>query len=362
MRALTAILITLTCLVTSVGSPRAQAYNWQLPPWRSPPPVPADNPMSDSKVELGRRLFYDIRLSGPGYMACATCHNQKLGFAERRTVSLGITGEHHRRNAMALANVGYFKALTWADHKQRHLEIQLRRPLFGNNPVEMGSKGHEHAILTLISSNSVYRKLFRASFPGTKGKIDFLSVGKAIAAFQRTLISARAPYDVYKYGGQQDAISSAAKRGETLFFGARLRCGNCHRAPLFTDADRVARYHNTGLYNVDGKGGLPAVDQGVAEKTGRPDDIGKFRTPSLRNIAVTAPYMHDGSLATLDDVISHYQAGGNAARHARPSPLRSPLIAGFTLTREERADLVAFLQSLTDQQFLSDPRFATPFQ
>ncbi len=351
------IVFGLTSQVSATDS-----FDWRLPSWMTPPPVPADNPMSATKVELGRRLFYDIRLSGPGYMSCATCHQQNRGFADNRRVPIGITGEAHHRNSMGLANVGYFKALTWANSREHHLELQLRRPLFGTEPVEMGSLGHEQAIVDLLLSNSVYRKLFAEAFPGTDGRIDFDSIGKAIAAFQRTLISARSPYDRYRYGGETSAISTAAKRGEKLFFGERLRCGQCHQAPHFTEAATSARFHNTGLYNLKGNGQLPGKDQGLFDVTSKPEDVGRFRTPSLRNIAVTAPYMHDGSIATLAEVIEHYKAGGRASRSGAPSPLRSELVTGFELTKTEKADLLAFLNSLTDHDFLNDPRFSSPFK
>ena len=340
----------------------ADTFDWRLPPWMPPPPVPADNPMSASKVELGRRLFYDIRLSGPGYMSCATCHQQNRGFADDKRVPIGITGEHHHRNSMGLSNVAYFKTLTWANSLERHLEVQLRRPLFGTKPVEMGALGHEQAIVDLLSSNSVYRRLFEESFPETDGQIDFTGIGKAIAAFQRTLISVRSPFDRYRYGGEANAISKSAKRGEKLFFGDKLKCAQCHKGPHFTDAASSIQYHNTGLYNIDGSGGLPARDQGLFDVTNKREDIGHFRTPSLRNIAVTAPYMHDGSIATLPDVIDHYAAGGRAAQGGVPSPLRSQHVSGFSITKKEKADLIAFLKSLTDPDFLNDTRLSSPFR
>lgn len=338
------------------------AYVWKLPSWLAPPAVPADNPMSTSKVELGRRLFYDIRLSGPGYMSCATCHAPNLGFSDGRRQPIGITGQRHHRNAMTLANIAYFKSLTWANPRETELEQQLLRPLFGDDPVEMGASGHEVPILEHIKANSVYRGLFKRAFPATAGRIDFTNIAKAIAAFERTMISATSSYDRFRHGGDKEAISAAAKRGAALFFGPRLKCGQCHAAPHFTDAATGPRFHNTGLYNVDGKGGLPGDDQGLANETGKAADTGRFRTPSLRNIAVSAPYMHDGSLPTLDAVIDHYRAGGAAAAKGRPSPLRSPLITGFELTPAERADLKAFLQSLTDKAFLADPSFSSPFR
>ena len=340
----------------------ADPYDWRLPPWINPPPVPVDNPMTASKVELGRRLFFDIRLSGPGYMSCATCHEPKRGFSDGRRQPIGITGERHHRNAMTLANVGYFRTLTWVDPEQTRLEEQLLRPLFGTSPVEMGALGHERPILEHIESNSVYRDLFVRAFPENGGRIDFANIAKAIAAFQRTLVSANSPYDRFFFGGDDSALSPAAKRGATLFFGDRLKCAACHKRPHFTDAAAEPRYHNTGLYNADGQGGLPGKDQGLADKTGNADDVGKFRTPSLRNIAVSAPYMHDGSIDTLPAVIDHYAAGGRAARTDGPPPQRSHLVKGFTLSDAERSDLVAFLRSLTDHEFLHNPKLASPFQ
>ena len=337
-------------------------FTWRLPPWITPPPVPADNPMTESKVELGRRLFFDIRLSGPGYMSCATCHEPKRGFSDGRRLPIGITGERHHRNAMTLANVGFFSTLTWADPKQTLLEDQLMRPLFGTRPIEMGALGHERPILDHIESNSVYRSLFARAFPASRGRIDFSNIAKAIAAFQRTLISATSPYDRYYFNGERTALSAAEKRGEKLFFGKRMKCGVCHTRPHFTDAAVEPRYHNTGLYNVDGQGALPGNDQGLADKTGRTQDVGKFRTPSLRNIAVSAPYMHDGSITSLAAVVDHYAAGGRAAQQGKPPPQRSALVSGFALSRDERRDLIAFLQTLTDHEFLNNPRFASPYR
>jgi len=237
----------------------------------------------------------------------------------------------------------------------------LRRPMFGENPVEMGTLGHETPVLRHIEANSVYVKLFRQAFPERAGKISFDTIGRAIAAFQRTLISGRSAYDRF-VAGQPDALSDAARRGLKLFTSKRLNCSQCHVPPFFTDAIGQAAFHNTGLYNVDGAGGLPGTDQGLSNETGQKDDIGKFRTPTLRNVQVTGPYMHDGSIATLSDVVDHYAAGGRAALKGAASPLRSQLVPGFSITASERRDLVAFLENLTDQSFLSEPRLQSPFR
>ena len=344
------------------GVARDAIYDWKLPAWASPPPVPRDNAMSAAKVELGRRLFYDIRLSGPGYMSCATCHRQEKAFTDGRRVAVGVTGERHTLNTPGLANVGYAGALTLADPLQHSLEEQAKVPLFGTNPVEMGSDGHEKHILEQIAFNSINARLFQEAFPDSDGRFNFASVRKALAAFQRTLISVRSPYDRFRFASETDALSDAAQRGLKLFKSERLGCASCHFGLHLTDAIPQPAYHNTGLYNVDGAGGLSDGRKGLIEHTGRADDMGRFKTPSLRNVAVTAPYMHDGSLTTLDGVISHYAAGGNAARHGTRSPLASPKVQPFAITQGERGDLIAFLESLTDQQFLSNPAFASPFQ
>ena len=178
------------------------------------------------------------------------------------------------------------------------------------------------------------------------------------------------PYDRYNYGGQPDAISAAAKRGEDLFFGEKMECYHCHGGFNFTDNIQHARlpfpelgFHNTGLYNEDGKGAYPAAAPGIVEFTGDARDQGKFRTASLRNVAVTAPYMHDGSIATLEQVLrNHYARAGRAATTAgKPNPLRSELIAGFEISDAEIADVMAFLQSLTDEAFLTNPAHTDPW-
>lgn len=351
-----------TCAAPGSDAPYAADFAWHLPPWIAPPPVPTDNPMNAAKVELGRHLFFDIRLSGPGYVACASCHKPAHGFADERPLSIGATGQKTRLNSPALANVGYLGVLTRAHPKIRSLEDQARLPLFNIVPIEMGARGYEAQVLGHIAHNSVYAALFRRAFPKRDGAVTFDTVIKALAAFQRTLVSANAPYDRYRYGGEAAALSPAARRGERLFFSAHLKCGRCHAGPHLTDAIPEAHYHNTGLYNLDGHGGLPARHRGVIENTGNPADMGRFRTPSLRNVAVTAPYMHDGSLKTLEAVLDHYAAGGEAARKGRRSPLTSPLVAGFTITARERKDVIAFLNSLTDETFLNDERFHSPFR
>ncbi|MGE3247807.1 MAG: MbnH family di-heme enzyme, partial [Beijerinckiaceae bacterium] len=288
---------------------------------------------------------------------------------------VAFNGAHGKRNPMALANVGYLPVLTWANPNLKSLEVQALVPLFGDNPVEMGMAGMEQLLFTRLRDTPVYPPLFRKSFPEFAGTISLATITRALAAFQRTLISADSPYDRYKYGGDKDAITASAKRGEQLFFDHRLECYHCHNGFNFTDNTKHSRssfeetgFHNTGIYNVGNKGRYPATGGGLGEFTGAAKDDGKFRTPSLRNIAVTAPYMHDGSMATLSEVLDHYEAGGRRivagplAGNGRDNPNRDPLVVCFRLTPAERADLTAFLESLTDRKFLTTPRFANPWR
>ena len=357
------LLLAALPVLALVFTPPAQAeYDWGLPEWLDPPPVPQDNPITQAKVDLGHRLFFDLDLSGPRYMSCATCHEPALGFTDGRETPVGITGDIHPRNSMGLVNVAYHRVLTWADPALDNLEDQVRVPLFGINPIEMNVAGNEQSVLNNFIHDPVYPGMFAAAFPEAEGRIDYDLIAKALATYVRTMVSARSPYDLYTYGGNENAMSEAALRGEELFFSERLNCGVCHSGIHFTDAIPLPTFHNNGLYNVDGQGGLPEGNQGLFEHSGDYGDTGRFRTPSLRNIAVTAPYMHDGSLPDLDAVIDHYAAGGEAARHGERSPLASEFVTGFEITDQERADLKTFLESLTDETFLTDLRFQTPFQ
>ncbi len=329
--------------------------------------------MSAAKVELGRRLFYDRRLSVNGEVSCGTCHVPTLAFTDGQTVAIGATGEAHPRNSMSLANVAYSPVLTWANPLLRSLEQQMLVPLFGEHPVEMGMVGREAQILAMLRTDTDYPQAFAAAFGEETVPISLKNMTKAIAAFERSLVSFNSPYDRYRYGGEVNAISEAAKRGEALFHSERLECFHCHGGLTFSDAIVHERsgfaeiaFHNTGLYNLDGQGAYPPNNTGVYEITHNPQDMGRFRAPTLRNIALTAPYMHDGSIPTLEEVIAHYAAGGRTlpsgdyAGVGRDSPLKSPFVQGFTLSAAEQADLLAFLQSLTDEAFIQNPAVQDP--
>lgn len=352
----------------------SKTYAWDLPEWAPRPTVPTSNPMSKEKVELGRHLFYDKRLSADGSMACASCHLQGSAFTDGRPVSPGVTGEKGGRSAMALVNVAYLPVLTWMNPLLDTLEVQALIPLFGEHPVEMGMAGREQDIFNMFRADARYPDLFERAFPkearqGPEALYSLSTLTKALASFERALLSFDSPYDRYKYGNQSDAMSESAKRGEALFFGEKMECYHCHGGLNLTDNLKHERlpfpelgFHNTGLYNVDGKGTYPSKNPGIIEITGDAGDKGKFRTPGLRNVAVTAPYMHDGSIATLEQVIrSHYAHAGRAGGKGVPNPMRSELLVGFEVSEQEVQDLVAFLKALTDEGFLNSPGFSNPW-
>ena len=362
-------LVALAC----AGCDSPEDYAWNLPAGYPLPTVPEGNPMTAAKVELGRYLFYDVRLSGNGKQACASCHRPPYAFAEPRARAVGSTGESHRRNALALVNVAYHSTLMWAHPELRDIERQLLIPMFGDRPVELGIAGREAEVLAHFREDATYQGLFAAAFRGAP-VLEFTHVVDALACFVRSLVSFESPFDAYAYGSRDDALSPAAVRGLNHFFSERFECHHCHGGFNFTQSSThesvallEAAFHNTGLYNVGGQNLYPAADQGLYELTGDPSDSGKFRAPTLRNVAVTAPYMHDGSLADLGAVVDFYAAGGRRidrgknAGDGRANARKNTFVQGFEMTPEERAELLAFLHALTDRSFLTRAAHQNPF-
>ncbi len=362
-------LVALAC----AGCDSPEDYAWNLPAGYPLPTVPEGNPMTAAKVELGRYLFYDIRLSGNGKQACASCHRPQHAFAEPRARAVGSSGETHRRNSLALVNVAYHRTLMWAHPELRDIERQLLIPMFGDDPVELGIAGHEEQVLSRFREDATYRTLFAAAFAGAP-ILEFTHVVDALACFVRSLVSFESPFDAYAYGGRDDALSPLAVRGLNHFFSERFECHHCHGGFNFTQSsthESVALlddpFHNTGLYNVGGQNLYPAADQGLYDLTGDPSDSGKFRAPTLRNVAATAPYMHDGSLPDLGAVVDFYAAGGRRidggenAGDGRANARKNTFVQGFEVTPEERAELLAFLHALTDRSFLTRAAHQSPF-
>lgn len=354
--------------------PAPPAYDWKLPEGFPEPRVPKDNPMTEAKVALGRYLFFDKRLSGNQTQSCGSCHAQRLAFSDGLARAVGSTGQMHPRGSMALVNVAYNSTLAWVNPALLTLEQQLPLPLFGEHPVELGATGKEDEILMRLRTDARYVELFRDAFPGQASPFSFPNVIQALASFTRSLISGNSPFDRYAFRQDRSALGASALAGMRLFFSERLECFHCHGGFNFSAStthegsvfEEIA-FHNNGLYNVGGTGAYPPDNPGLFQFTGDRRDLGKFRAPTLRNIAVTAPYMHDGSLATLEEVLDFYAAGGRniesgpLAGDGRAHPSKSRFITGFTLTPDERQAVLDFLHSLTDPEFLRDPRHADPF-
>jgi cytochrome c peroxidase len=309
------------------------AYQWSLPRGFPLPFVPADNPMSPEKVELGRRLFFEPALSVTGKHSCASCHEPALAFTDGRAVGVGATGVSTSTGAMSLVNVAYNVSFGWAAPGVRSLEEQMLQPLLNEHPVELGLRGREETVVRALVSDERYRAAFAKAFPEAGGQVAFDQVVKSIAAFERTLISGKSAFDRYVFGGEHDALGAAAKRGMALFYSERLGCGGCHAGFNFSGAWRDSQ----------GATGEPSFARnGIGPEP--------TRVPTLRNIQLTAPYMHDGRFSTLEAVVAHYENAGLRADPANDGR------RAFTLTATERRDLIAFLHSLTDSSFTA--RFA----
>ena len=343
------------------------------PPLGLPPaPIPAVNPQSQEKITLGDKLFHDARFSSTGKISCATCHDAKKAFTDTPLrVSEGINKLTGTRNAPTVVNSVYFKKLFW-DGRSPDLEDQSMHPFL--NPVEMGLKDHE-PILKIVRTDPEYTKAFKTVFNKSGKQITMKEVTQAIAAFERTIVSGNSPFDRWYFGGDKKAMSPAAIRGFQVFV-TQGRCVSCHvieqTQALFTDN----RFHNIGVginqiqkdvprlagEFLEAKARGTKVDVAVLTDkktselgrfavTDRFDDIGAFKTPTLRNIAVTAPYMHDGSLATLKDTVIHYKNGGVTKEGDRVNDFLSGGIRPFQLTDQQIEDLVAFMEALTSPQF-----------
>lgn len=310
--------------------PENQPYLLQLPDHFPEIPVPADNPLSVDAVELGRLLFHDTRLSRDGLVSCATCHLQHLAFSDGQALSTGIEGRTGLRNAPSLANVAYAPRL-FADGGVPSLELQVLAPIADVNEMD-------HNILLAaeeLDQDPVLHQLAMSAFQ--QGLTPY-TITRALASFERTLVSTDSKYDQYLSGTM--SLSEDEMEGMALFMSDELKCASCHSGALFSNFD----YVNIGLYS-------EYTDAGRERITLNQEDLGKFKTPSLRNVALTAPYMHDGSMESLEEVIDFFASGGE--NHIN----KDPRIAGFQLSDEDKNKLIAFLHALSDETLLQNPSY-----
>ncbi|HXQ77442.1 MAG TPA: cytochrome c peroxidase [Gemmatimonadaceae bacterium] len=301
-----------------------------VPPRFPPAPAPADNAITSARLEFGKKLFYDKRLSRTGEVSCASCHQQELAFADPRPVSIGVHGRTGTRNAPPLINLAWNTSFFW-DGGVKTLEQQAVGPI--TNPLEMDMTMGE--VVQRVSADPEYVRLSRAAY-GSELRPEVVT--KGIASFLRSLVSGKSRFDRY-LEGDAAALTASEKRGADIALGERGDCFHCHVGFNLTN-------------NAFANNGLVSADTGRTRITEKTEDEGKFKVPTLRNVALTAPYMHDGSLATLRDVIDFYSRGGQG------HPNTDPIIRPLNLSGQEKEDLLAFLGSLTDEGFVKNPRFA----
>jgi len=336
-------------------------------------PIPSDNPQTDVKIKLGDRLYHDKRFSADGKISCATCHSREKGFTDNLSVSKGFKGLMGTRSAPTVINAAFYTSQFW-DGREPDLEGQSKQPPI--NPVEGGLANHK-PILKVIRGDKKYTRAFGKVFGISASEIDMDHVSKAIASFERTIVSGNSPFDQYNYAGNKSAMTDSQIRGLDLF-RVKARCLSCHiieqTQAIFTDN----RFHNIGVgfmkiqnsevqtaaamlaskrrgEDVD----ITVLTNANLSEIGRfavtenPTHVGAFKTPTLRNIAVTFPYMHDGSLETLEDVVDFYNNGGRVNENDPLSGFLSGGIKPLNLTNKEKKDLVAFLQALTSPEYQS---------
>ena len=364
--------------------------NFQLNlPAHFPRPKPIeDNLISKEKITLGRHLFYDKRLSFDKSSSCATCHQQKLAFTDGKKNSTGVTGDSTIRNSMAIINLAYTPVYTWNNNLIKKLRFQSLIPLFSEEPIELGLVGREKILINELSFDSLYKNLFKKAYPDQAKPINLDNITKALESFQRSIISSNSPYDQF-LSGNKEAISEKAKKGADLFLSEKTECFHCHGGFNFTQTvdflgltNANIEYHNTGLYNIGKENNYPQDNIGLKEITLQDSDMGKFKAPTLRNIALTYPYMHDGSIHCNNDkkhnhkecseqaltrVLQHYAEGGRncidkeCTSKDKNNPRTSGFISGFSLSQKEIEEMLAFLNSLTDCSFIKEEKYSNPW-
>lgn len=311
-------------------------YELTVPEGFPMPYIPEDNMLTQDRVELGKKLFYDTILSADRSVSCASCHLQTMAFTDGKTKSTGVKQALSDRNSMPLINLAWSNAFFW-DGGVNSLELQVMKPLTNTHEMNLPVQ----RAVERLNADKIYKKLFKKAY----GKEpDAASLFKALASFERTLVSADTKFDAYFYKKEATAFNESELRGYKLFFGGdKVHCGSCHSGINLTNNT----FQNNGLY-------LEYTDQGRYNITGKETDKGKFKVPTLRNIALTAPYMHDGSLKTLEEVIDHYNTGGishpNKSEHVH-------IHKGMKLNAQDKKDLVGFLHTLTDMHFITNTSF-----
>lgn len=330
------------------------SYELEIPDWLPKMEIPADNPMTEAGVKLGRRLFFDPILSIDGTVACDNCHFPEKAFVDNENFSVGVNGAIGKRNSMSLANVGFYSNGLFWDGRSKTLEDQAFIPVEDHLEMNDSWENVEQKLQTHQDYPTYFREAFGIEVPS---ELTRDLVVKALAQFERTLISGNSRYDRIVEANDLDAgfPTDSEERGIRLFFfelsqsAEHPGCSHCHGGPLLTDN----RYLNNGIDTVQTLKDFDDLGRGAI--TGRINDNGKFRVPTLRNIEFTAPYMHDGRFETLEEVVEHYSSGGHFAANLDAN------IRPFTLTEQDKTDLINFLKMLSDTDFVENEAFRSPF-
>lgn len=319
-------LVLISALLLGCTSDGDKEYVDVVPSHFPPMPLPDDHSFEQERVELGRALFFERKFSRHEDVSCGTCHKPELAFTDGLPIAMGTDGRLGMRNTPSLGNAGYLPVIFY-DGGVPTIERQMIAPFSEHAEFDYPL---DSAIMR-ISETPYYRESFQSVF---ESKVTTYGMSRAIAAYVRTLVSGKASYDDYLKGDEL-ALTAAQKRGKALFFSDRLKCSSCHTGVLLTDYE----YHHNGLYTAD------ESDKGRGRVTMDSADMGKFKTPSLRNVERTAPYMHDGRFSTLSEVVDHYASGKQV------HPNQDSSVQGFAITADEKEDLIAFLRSFTDRSF-----------
>ncbi len=323
------------------------------------------------KMILGHHLFFERKLSFNHSKSCASCHSPELAFTDGYRRSVASNGENLSHNAPSLFNISGNNFFDWDNSFVNSLKKQIQRPLYSKHPLELGLDLDTLALFSFFERDSLYSSLFVNAFQDENRKYTTAHVEESIIEYVKNLVSQNSKYDKYSKG-QKTILTKSEMDGMILFFSAKLKCSRCHTPPLFTktnlsiNTDTV--YANIGMYNINNKNEYPSDDKGLAKRSKKNSDDGKFKIPSLRNVMLTAPYMHDGSMTTIQEVIDMYAAGGRNIKSGfqkgdgRTHLNKHPFISGFAISDVEKKELISFLSALTDTSYLKNSLFLNPFR
>lgn len=329
--------------------------------------ISISSPIKDSLalIELGHRFFFDKNLSFEKNISCSTCHEPTLAFTDGYKLSVNSKAESLLRNSPSLLNIAQRESFNWANSSIKTLNHQMQRPLYSQSPVELGIKGNEEFILARFRSSKEYAQLFKLAFTKKIKEINFQDVEQAIESYIVQLISRNSRYDQFLNGRDSSLLSYEEWRGFRIFHSDSIECSACHGGKDFFEPERGGQFANIGLYNCNDS--YPNRDRGLQDETSDPDYNGVFRIPTLRNIAITSPYYHDGSEESLESVILNYERPGRKVEYGdcKGDGSLHPNLDGrlqkFNLSETDRKALIAFLHCLTDTSYLKDKKFRNPF-